>query len=159
MGERAGRAVYRGVRPVTLRNLRLLGRLEMCTHSAAAQSFVRFYDHRRRSLWLARRAQATFTGYVVSGGVSTFGPPTDTLGTTADGGTDSRACIALKDTATLGRLFLVTIAGHRADLLHCDSGPYAGDRQIDVTGAGAYAMGLDPYSFPTDSYGTAQELR
>jgi hypothetical protein len=159
MGERAARTVYRDGHRATTRNLRMLGRIEMCQRNPAAQWFVRWYDRRQAKLQAQRAQAAQLTGYVVTGGVSTFGPPLDPAGTTADGGSDTRPCIALKDTSTLDHMFRVTINGHTADLLHCDSGPYAGNRQIDVTGAGAYAMGLDPYNFPTDSIGTAQELK
>jgi hypothetical protein len=124
-----------------------------------ARPFVHRYYQRQAKLNAQRRYDATLTGYEVVGGVSTFGPPLDPAGTTADGGSDTRPCIALQDTSTLDHMFRVTINGHTADLLHCDSGPYANGRAIDVTGAGAYAMGLDPYNFPTDSTGTAQELR
>jgi hypothetical protein len=102
-----------------------------------------------------------FTGYAVSGKVSTFGYLTgDSEGTTADGGTTRRPCIALRDDATLGRYFEVTIRGHRARLIQCDYGPAPSTgRAIDVTGLGDKALGFSPSSFPTDAYGVARELR
>jgi hypothetical protein len=99
------------------------------------------------------------TGYIVSGRVSTYASPLQADGTTADGGSSRRPCIALLDRRTLDRWFLVTIGRHRAVLEHCDSGPYADGRVMDVTGHGALALGIDPRAFPTDAYATAQLLR
>jgi hypothetical protein len=113
---------------------------------------------RAYGLWLKHHP---YTGYVVAGKVSTFGYLTgDSEGTTADGGTTARPCIALWDRSTLDRWFEVTILGHRARLLHCDTGPapWTG-RAIDVTGVGDQALGFSPAAFPTDSPGVARELR
>jgi hypothetical protein len=115
-------------------------------------------DRHAYRLWLRHHPYA---GYVVEGRVSTFGYLTgDSEGTTADGGTTARPCIALWDSSTLGRWFEVTIAGHHARLLHCDTGPapWTG-RSIDVTGLGDQALGFSPSAFPTDSWGVARELR
>lgn len=115
-------------------------------------------DRHAGHLWLKHHP---FTGYVVEGKVSTFGWLTgDSEGRTADGGTTARPCIALWDRSTLGRWFRVTILGHTARLLHCDTGPapWTG-RSIDVTGVGAQALGFSPSAFPTDAHGIARELR
>lgn len=125
------------------------------------------------------RAHRALTGFVVEGGVSTFGAGTgDSEGTTADGGTTARPCIAIRDDSTLDHWFLVVVRepievrrrmvwitlGHPAKLLHCDYGPATSTgRSIDVTGAGDYALGLSPGSFPTSPPGSAwaiaRELR
>jgi hypothetical protein len=102
---------------------------------------------------------ADLTGYVVRGRVSTYASPLQADGITADGGSSRRPCIALLDRRTLDRWFLVTIGRHRAVLEHCDSGPYADGRVMDVTGHGALVLGIDPRTFPTDAFATAQLLR
>ncbi len=157
MVRRAIDATFRGTRDVSAVDVRHLRHFIACARNPRDRGGERARWVRARRAWWHRRGP--FTGYVVSGTVSTFGPPLEGPSQTADGGSDNRPCIALQDASTLGRWFRVTIQGHAADLLHCDSGPYANGRSIDVTGAGAYAMGLNPYSFPTDSNGTAQELR
>ena len=98
---------------------------------------------------------------MVEGRVSTFGALTgDSEGTTADGGTTARPCIAIRDDRTLGRWFEVTVDGRHARLLHCDWGPATSTgRAIDVTGLGDLALGFNPRTFPTDSYAVARELR
>lgn len=98
---------------------------------------------------------------MVEGRVSTFGYLTgDSEGQTADGGTTARPCIAIRDDATLGRWFQVTIYGHHARLLHCDWGPSESTgRSIDVTGLGDEALGFSPMGFPTEAWGRAAELR
>lgn len=103
------------------------------------------------------------TGGVVSGKVSTFGPPGEGAGTTATGVSSSAAGIALRPGATyqtgralLGKLFQVRIGHHLATLKDIDLGPnQSTGRRIDVTGAGARKLGLDPLNFPTDSIGSA----
>lgn len=114
---------------------------------------------RQRSLAAARALRASLTGYLIRGRVSTYASPLQADGTTADGGSSRRPCIALLDRRTLDRWFLVTIGRHRAVLEHCDSGPYADGRVMDVTGQGALVLGIDPRRFPTDAYATAQLLR
>ena len=108
------------------------------------------------------------SGSTVTGSVSTFGPPLEPAGATASGnpGGDAAPGVSLHlagthfsdpaNRALLGRWFLVTIGGHRAVLQDIDLGPadYL-NRAIDVTGAGAAQMGLDPRSFPTGSAGSA----
>lgn len=102
-----------------------------------------------------------YTGYVVEGPTSTFGYLTgDSEGTTADGGTTARPCIALRDPSTLGHSFRVTVLGHSARLLHCDTGPAAWTgRAIDITGMGDEALGLSPTAYPTGAWGRARELQ
>jgi hypothetical protein len=109
----------------------------------------------------AKRHRSRFTGYRVEGRVSTFGYLTgDSEGTTADGGTTARPCIAIRDPSTLGRWFDVEVLGHHARLLHCDTGPAAWTgRAIDVTGLGDRALGFSPAAFPTGAWGVARELR
>ena len=105
--------------------------------------------------------RSVFTGYRVEGRVSTFGWLTgDSEGQTADGGTTARPCIALWNRTGMDRWFRVTIDGHTANLLHCDTGPapWTG-RSIDVTGVGDEHLGFSPTGFPTDSWGVARELR
>ncbi len=157
MVQRAIDATYAGTRPVSVAQRRRLRRYVRCRRVSSTGRYLHRY-------WLEAidaqsRRRNPFTGYAMSGTVSTFGPPLEGASQTADGGDDTRPCIALRDTSTLGRWFKVTIGGHAATLLHCDSGPYAGSRSIDVTGAGDYKLGFDPSSFPTDSYGVARELR
>jgi rare lipoprotein A (peptidoglycan hydrolase) len=75
MGERAGRVIYRGTRTVTRRNLRLLGRLEMCQRSRLGRRTVRVYDHLEAALH-ARRvydrahpySEAVASWYYAAGG-------------------------------------------------------------------------------------------
>jgi hypothetical protein len=103
-------------------------------------------------------------GGSVRGRVSTFGPPTEAAGRTASGVSSANPGIALYDTKkpggrgpTLGHLFDVTIGGHKATLRQIDVGPAPSTgRVIDVTGAGARKLGIDPRHFPTDSIGTAK---
>ena len=115
-------------------------------------------DARAYQTWLRLHQ---YTGYTVSGKISTFGPPgegSDEI--TADGGSASRPCIAIRDDSSLDHYFMVEVLGHKARLLHCDFGPAESTgRSIDITGAGAYALGLDPLAFPTESEGIARELR
>jgi hypothetical protein len=111
-----------------------------------------------------------YTGYVVEGRVSTFGYLTgDSEGTTADGGSTARPCIAVREDRTLGHRFIVTLyrrsdrrvqISRSATLLHCDWGPAAfTGRSIDVTGLGDRALGFSPTSFPTEAWGVARELK
>jgi TP901 family phage tail tape measure protein len=112
------------------------------------------------------------SGGVVRGKVSVFGPPTEAAEKTANGMSSAAAGIALnvqpgtdsgwnnKTTDAWARArqqFLVTIGRFRSYLPVIDKGP-AGKtgRAIDVTGAGARKMGIDPMNFPTDAIGTAQ---
>jgi hypothetical protein len=107
-----------------------------------------------------------YTGYVISGRTSTFGWPSTGISTerTADGGSTERPCIAIRDDSTLDHWFEVEVnylgRWHRAKLLHCDYGPaeWTG-RAIDITGMGVEALGFSPYSYPTESWGVAKELR
>lgn len=110
-----------------------------------------------------RHHPGRFTGYVVEGRTSTFGWPLEggwSGGITADGGNTRRPCIAIRNDLTLDHWFEVTILGHHARLLHCDTGPAAWTgRSIDVTGVGDEALGFSPASFPTNAWGVARELR
>lgn len=109
-------------------------------------------------------------GYVVRGPVSTFGPPGEPAGGTAYGSSSSAPGIAVNPDgggnwndalarSLAGKIAKVLIAGHSANLKVIDKGPSAvgshGPRLIDVTGAGARAMGINPGAFPTDSIGEA----
>jgi hypothetical protein len=101
-----------------------------------------------------------FTGYRVEGATSTFGYLAgDSEGTTADGGTTRRPCIAIRNDATLDHWFLVEVLGHRARLIQCDYGPGILSRAIDITGLGDEALGFSPSAFPTGAVGVARELR
>jgi hypothetical protein len=94
----------------------------------------------------------------VRGRTSVFGALTgdSSSGTTADGGSTDRPCIALRTDAYMDRWFRVTVAGHTARLLHCDYGPAAWTgRSIDITGRGALALGFSPTHYPTGAWGTA----
>ncbi len=106
----------------------------------------------------------------ITGPVSTFGPPGEAAGQTAYGGSSSQAGIALNPSppdgwnsalaqSLAGKLFRVAIGAHSAVLKVIDKGPHAqgsrGWRQIDVTGAGARLMGINPAQFPTDQVGRA----
>lgn len=112
-------------------------------------------------------------GLAVTGPVSTFGPPTEAAGPTAYGGSSSAAGIAINPhggsgwndalaNSLAGKLFNVSIGAHSAVLKVIDKGPSAkgshGNRLIDVTGAGAELMGLNPATFPTDTIGKAIEV-
>lgn len=114
------------------------------------------------------------TGNTLTGRVSVFGPPVEGAGSTASGlssaepglalninpGSDSGWNNATTDSWVRARTrFLVTIGSHRAVLPVIDKGP-AGftQRAIDVTGAGAERMGINPYLFPTDAIGTAVQV-
>ena len=59
----------------------------------------------------------------------------------------------------MGHLFDVSIGSHHAQLMDIDLGPadFTG-RNIDVTGAGSAAMGINPRSFPTDAIGRVAEV-
>jgi len=88
------------------------------------------------------------SGPVFSGGVSVFGGQT-----TADGGSASRAGIALRSSATMDRMFLVKTGGHSAYLRQIDWGPAESTgRAIDITFAGAAKLG----GVTTDDPGTAR---
>lgn len=102
-----------------------------------------------------------YTGFEVSGPVSTFGYLTGSSeGTTADGGTTARPCIAIRDDSTMDHWFRVTVEGHSAKLLHCDWGPAESTgRAIDITGEGDELLGLSVVNFPTEALGVAKELR
>jgi hypothetical protein len=110
-------------------------------------------------LMTERALRRSFTDHVIAGPSSVFAGPIEGDQQTADGGHSARECIALKDRSTLGRWYLVNIGRYRAVLLHCDSGPYSGNRVIDITGRGVQAMGMDPFAFPTDTHTTARLLR
>ena len=108
-------------------------------------------------------------GFTVTGKVSTFGPPGEPAGTTATGVSDANPGISLhipgthfsdaSNVALDNHWFQVTIEGHTATLKDIDLGPADGlNRALDVTGAGASQMGIDPASFPTDSMGSAEEV-
>lgn len=105
-------------------------------------------------------------GTVVRGRVSTFGPPNEGAAKTASGVSDSTAGVAIRPgatyqsgEATLGRIWNISIGGHSASLKQIDVGPnQSTGRRIDVTGAGARALKIDPRGFPTDSTGTATLL-
>ena len=66
-----------------------------------------------------------FTGYKVQGPTATFGPPAEGSGQTADGGTDARPCIAIRNDSTLDQNFLVEVlyrrVWHKAVLPHRES--------------------------------------
>lgn len=123
-------------------------------------------DDRAYELWLKHHP---FTGFVVEGRTSTFGYLTgDSEGTTADGGTTARPCIAIRDDLNLDRMFRVTVyerrgahqLGHTATLLHCDWGPaLSTGRSIDITGLGDELLGFSPSAYPTEAWGVARELR
>ena len=109
------------------------------------------------------------TGFTITGKVSTFGPPGEPAGTTATGVSDANPGISLHlpgthfsdavNVALDNHYFQVTINGHAATLKDIDLGPADNlNRALDVTGAGASQMGIDPTNFPTDSIGTAQEV-
>lgn len=108
-----------------------------------------------------------FTGYQVEGPTSTFGWPSDGSHSdaenmqTADGGNADRPCIAIKNDSTLDRKFQVTIFynHHKFQAIEkqCDWGP--AERAIDQTGQAAQAEGINPYNYPTDSFGIARELK
>lgn len=105
------------------------------------------------------------TGFVIKGATSTYGPPSEGVGITADQGNDNRPCIAIRDDSTLGDMFKVVVmvnhVRHVAQLLHCDWGPapWTG-RSIDITGEGAYKLHLNPLAFPTGAWGEAiQEVK
>jgi len=104
-----------------------------------------------------------FTGYSVAGPTSTFGPPAEGAGRTADAGTDDRPCIAIRDDSTLGHNFLVKVLyqriWHETVLPHCDWGPASSTgRNIDITGKGVEMLHLNPYSYPTGAWGVAREI-
>lgn len=128
---------------------------------------------------LAMQAPHFARGGVVRGKVSTFGPPGEAAGGMASGRSSSAAGIALNlqpgtdsgwnNSTTQGWIsrarkgdpldFLVRIGGHRSVLPLLDLGPAGSTgRAIDVTGAGARRMGIEPSRFPTDSIGTAQPI-
>lgn len=107
----------------------------------------------------------------VRGRVSVFGPPIEPASNTASGLSSAEPGIALNINAGTDsgwnnsttdawvrarKLFKVVIQGHKALLRVIDKGPSgATNRAIDVTGAGARKMGLNPRNFPTDAIGTA----
>jgi hypothetical protein len=116
--------------------------------------------HKSSTKPMRHRRRSRFTGYRVEGRVSTFGYLTgDSEGTTADGGTTRRPCIAIRNDATLDHWFLVEVLGHRARLIQCDYGPGILSRAIDITGLGDEALGFSPSAFPTGAVGVARELR
>lgn len=115
---------------------------------------------------IASQAPHFAAGGVVRGKVSTFGPPLEAAGRTATGSSSRFAGVAVRPGATFesGRQYLngfwqVQIAGRTAVLKQIDLGPHERTgRRIDVTGAGARALHLNPARFPTDEIGTARWL-
>ena len=115
---------------------------------------------------IATQAPHFAAGGIVRGKVSTFGPPTEPRGKTASGATSGARGVAIRPGATyqsgrstLGQYWRITIAGHSGALKQTDLGPNESTgRRIDVTGAGAKFLGIDPRHFPTDSTGTAELL-
>jgi hypothetical protein len=106
-----------------------------------------------------------FTGYKVAGPTSTFGPPAEGAGQTADGGTDARPCIAIRNDSTLDHKFLVEVLyqhiWHEAVLPHCDWGPGILYRAIDISGYGEEEFKPplpSPANYPTGAWGVAREL-
>ena len=106
-----------------------------------------------------------FTGYQVAGPTSTFGPPTEAAGQTADGGNDAHPCIALRNDSTLDHKFQITILyhhiKHQAVVPQCDWGPaaYLG-RTMDVDGYAVEELqpALSPANYPTGAWGIAREI-
>lgn len=108
-------------------------------------------------------------GFVVTGPVSTFGPPGEAAGTTAFGRSSADPGLSLRIGATafddprnralMGHWFDVQIAGHRATLEDIDLGPNPSTgRNIDVTGAGVARLGIPYNTFPTGAHGVATEV-
>lgn len=115
---------------------------------------------------LALQAPHFNVGGVVRGRVSTFGPPSEAPGPTASGVSSSSRGVAIRPgatwqsgKATLGQYWSIQIGSHTGTLKQIDLGPnQSTGRRIDVTGAGAKYLGIDPKNFPTDSTGTATLL-
>lgn len=135
-------------------------RADLDRQFASEGGFAGYLANRRRPNFMAGG------GVVVGGKTSTFGPPTEGAGTTASGVSDTTPGISLhipgthfsdpQNRALMGHMFNVQIGGHQANLPDIDLGPADFvDRAIDVTGAGAQKMGINPFNFPTDSTGTA----
>lgn len=100
----------------------------------------------------------------VAGLVSTFGPPLEGVEGTADGGNTERACIAVRHDSTLDHTFRVRVffgrRYHQANMPQCDWGPASWTgRSIDITGEGSRELHINPWSFPTENYATADEVR
>lgn len=147
------------------------GHVAPAAHRCTCSSRQRLHQLHRRH----RRSR--FTGYAVSGRTSTFGWPLEggwSGGITADSGyctyrgeahcgTTRRPCIAIRNDLTLDHWFLVTVwyhgRAHVARLLQCDYGPGIMWRSIDITGMGDEALGFSPWSYPTEAWGVARELR
>jgi len=110
-------------------------------------------------------------GSALRGKVSVFGPPLEGAGTTAYGYSSAQPGIAVnpdggsntwnneRALSFARRVMRVTIGGKSANLRVIDKGPSIPGRIIDVTGAGARKMGIDPARFPTDSIGEAVLVR
>jgi hypothetical protein len=97
---------------------------------------------------------------IVAGRVSTFGPPNEGPGRTANGSSSADPGIALRRHDTLGRRFCVTLHRGRlhAVLRHIDYGPATSTgRVIDVTGAGVQKL-RGRGSFATDLQAHARLL-
>lgn len=119
--------------------------------------------------WIDKIKSFAAGGTVVSGKVSTFGPPGEAAGSTAFGRSSADPGLSLRMGSSsfgdsvnrnlMGHWFDTVIGSHRATLQDIDLGPASWtNRNIDVTGAGARKMGIDPSGFPTDSFGTATEV-
>lgn len=126
--------------------------------------------YRSRAQGLLKQAAGVIglaKGGVVSGGTSVFGPPLEKAGGTDYGFSSAQPGIAVNPhmgantwNDDLARSFArkvakVTVAGHSAMLRVIDKGPAIPGRAIDITGAGASRMGINPAQFPTDATGTA----
>lgn len=106
-------------------------------------------------------------GGTIRGKVSTFGPPGEAAGSTAYGFSSADPGIAVNpkggrntwndaEARSYGKKMMhVQIGGKGALLRVIDKGPSIPGRKIDVTGAGAKRLGINPRSFPTDSIGVA----
>lgn len=104
-----------------------------------------------------------------SGPVSTFGPPLEGASSTASGQSDAIPGLSLRipgtswddprNRALMGHMFRLSLQGHSGVFPDIDLGPadWTG-RNIDVTGAAASRIGIDPRSFPTGAIGSVQEL-
>jgi phage-related protein len=100
------------------------------------------------------------------GPASTFGPPGEGSGGTAYGRSSADPGIAIDPNPPSGwnnkvaqslalNWFRVKMGSNQALLQVIDKGPAAGARMIDITGAGAKKMGINPSNFPTDSIADA----
>lgn len=131
MDTRAARAIYRGTRDVTRRQLRLLRRLVRCQRHRGARAFVEAFNARSREAWARRRQVAAQPpppplAYAVASWYDTPGVGACALGPDVQSGYRFASLIL-----ACGAAILVCHAGCVVATM-ADHGPYVAGRTFDL---------------------------